>query len=456
MHRLVAMLAACAACTLFFPDAGNAAVRLEGYYETEAVAESDNTLQEGERWVFNPMRHLYEFKFSASPQRRFELWTKFNSDNNNIDRNLHVRRFWLIEGHVKVAGNNWEAYGFTKEDRYWTAPVLSQFFTWADGGRLRTGDNMGIRLERWNAWKGLHGTFIYTDYSGNVEPAEDAKVLKVDRYWEGAKLFLAGYYCRKDWNRAPDGSIEYNPDYYNQVFGFDARWTRSFEWAMQLGHSTIPGDRVYGLNDNSWVFATELRNLRAGPFQLMVSHRNYGKEFFAVTTKVRYEHYHQDPIGTVREQSVDQVYTEMYIEWLHGFATRSYFEKTDNIDGRWKHFFGELLVENSLAKLKTQFKVRNLNTPYEEVLYGIDLGFKLSDRFKANLRALTSDHRLTVMSRQSLWAQVIYHVGDQMELTFDYGPSWHGDNDLTNDGDFAGNQTADITNRFALRLRAWW
>jgi hypothetical protein len=175
-----------------------------------------------------------------------------------------------------------------------------------------------------------------------------------------------------------------------------------------------------------------------------------------VTTKVRYEHYHQDPIGTVREQSVDQVYTEMYIEWLHGFATRSYFEKTDNIDGRWKHFFGELLVENSLAKLKTQFKVRNLNTPYEEVLYGIDLGFKLSDRFKANLRALTSDHRLTVMSRQSLWAQVIYHVGDQMELTFDYGPSWHGDNDLTNDGDFAGNQTADITNRFALRLRAWW
>ncbi len=477
--------AVCLSALLITPDTVDARVRLEGYYETEAVAESNNSLQEGDRWVFNPMKHLYEFKFGANPHRNLDLWTKFNSDNNNIDRNLHVRRFWLIEGHLRAHGEGWEAFAFTKEDRYWMANVLSHFFTWADGSRLRTGDNMGIRLDRWHP-SGLHATVIYSDFTGTQEPAEDAKIVKLDRYWEKQKLFVAGYWLRKDWNgRTSEGDVLYNDDEYNQVLGLDMRWNHGFEWAMQLGHSTIPGQRIYGAHDNAWAFATEIRNLLVGPFQLVLSHRNYGKEFFnylsgaldaggqqgrryyngeilygfplrAVTTKIRYEHYDQDPIGTVREQSVDQVYTEIYVEFIHGFASRVYYEKSDNLDGRWKHFFGEMSVENFLAKLKAQFKIRNLGTKYEEIVYGIDLGFKLSDRFKANLRALTSDDRRTVLARQSLWAQAIYHVGDQMELTFDYGPSWHGDNDLTNDGDFAGNSSADVTHRFALRMKAWW
>ncbi|MCK4546734.1 MAG: hypothetical protein KAW17_04745 [Candidatus Eisenbacteria sp.] len=478
----------CLGLTCFLPtvDDACARARLEGYYETEAVAENDNSLQEGSRWIFNPMRHLYEFKFSANPHRRFDIWTKFNGDNNNVDRNLHVRRFWLIEGHARVFGDGWEAIAFTKEDRYWMANVLSHFFTWADGSRLRTGDNMGIRLQRWNWWHGLNATVIYSDFSGNVEPAEDGKIVKIDRYWEKQKLFLAGYWVRKDWNeRTADGEVEYDSADNNQVFGLDIRWNRGFEWAMQLGHSEIPGDRVWGTSDNSWAFATEIRNLRAGPFQLKLSHRNYGKEFFnylsgaldaggqqgrryyngeflyglpnlAVTTRVSYEHYDQDQVGTTRDQSVDNVFGEVYVEWIHGFASRVYYQKTDNIDGRWKHLFGEFLVENFLAKLKAQFKIRNMDTRYEEILYGIDLGFKLSDKFKANVRAMTSDHRKTVLARQSLWAQGIYHVGDQMELTFDYGPSWHGDNDLVNDGSFAGSQDADITHRFAMKLRAWW
>jgi len=316
--------------------------------------------------------------------------------------------------------------------------------------------------------------------------AEDAKVVKVDRHLEKQSLFVAGYWLRKDWNgRTDEGDVVYDDDQYNQVIGMDMRLSRRFEWAMQLGHSTLAGRRVYGVHDESWAFATELRNLMFGPFQLVLSHRNYGKQFFnymsgaldaggqqgrryynaevlygfptrAVTTSIRYEHYDQDQVGTVRRQSVDRIFSEVYVEFIHGFAGRAYYEKTDNIDGRWKHFFGELSVENFLAKLKAQFKIQNLDTQWEQTLYGIDLGFKLSNKFKTNLRALMSDDKRTVLSRQSLWAQAIYHVGDQMELTFDYGPSWHGDNDLTNDGDFAGSETADVTHRFALKVRAWW
>lgn len=458
--------------------------RLEGYYETEAVLESDNSIQEGDRWVFNPMRHLYEFKFSSSPGGRFDLWTKFNSDNNNLDRTAHVRRFWLIEGHATMRGKNWEATAFTKEDRYWLANVLSHFFTWVDGGKLRTGDNAGIRLDHWNLG-GFHSTLIYTDYTGNTEPTEDAKVLKIDRLWEKQKFYVAGYYARKDWNDAGDGDPYNNDDDYNKIFGMDMRWTRSWTWAMQLGHSSVPGDRLYGINDESWAFGTELRNLRVGPLQLLLSHRNYGKEFFnymsgaldagqqqgrryyngeilygfptrAVTTRISYEHYDQDQVGTVREQSVDHVFSEIYVEFIHGFAGRVFYDKTDNLDGRWKNFFGELSVENFLAKLKAQFKIVNLGTQWEQTLYGVDLGFKFSDKFKMNLRALTSDDKWAVLGRQSLWAQGIYYVGDQMELTFDYGPSWHGDNDLTNDDSFVGDHAADVTHRFSLRLRAWW
>jgi hypothetical protein len=175
-----------------------------------------------------------------------------------------------------------------------------------------------------------------------------------------------------------------------------------------------------------------------------------------VTTRIWYEHYDQDEVGTVRKQSVDHVFSEIYVEFIHGFAGRVFYDKTDNIDGRWKNFFGELSVENFLAKLKAQFKRVNLGTQWEQTLYGVDLGFKFSDKFKMNLRALTSDDRWAVLGRQSLWAQGIYFVGDQMELTFDYGPSWHGDNDLTNDDSFVGDHGADVTHRFSLRLRAWW
>ena len=43
---------------LLHPDAADARVRLENYYETEAVAENDNSLQRGTRWVIHPVKHL--------------------------------------------------------------------------------------------------------------------------------------------------------------------------------------------------------------------------------------------------------------------------------------------------------------------------------------------------------------------------------------------------------------
>ena len=150
------------------------------------------------------------------------------------------------------------------------------------------------------------------------------------------------------------------------------------------------------------------------------------------------------------------IYTEIYIEFINGFKGKLAFNKMDETwQGQlYKHydFFTELSVENTLAKLLAQFKIKDLGETWEKHITGIEISINLSDQWRFFTRGMIADDR--VSSRYSIFTELQYRTGGNTELYLQYGPSQWGQYGLVNDDSFTS--TGMMRKEVKLILKGWF
>ena len=150
------------------------------------------------------------------------------------------------------------------------------------------------------------------------------------------------------------------------------------------------------------------------------------------------------------------IYAEVYIEFVNGFKGKIAFNKKDE---KWqgklyKHydFFSEISVENSLAKLLGQFKIKDLGETWEKHIAGIELSVNLTDKWRFFTRGIIADDR--VGSRFSIFTELQYRMSGNTELYLQYGPSYWGQYGLVNDDSFSSSGM--MRKEVKLILKGWF
>ena len=113
-------------------------------------------------------------------------------------------------------------------------------------------------------------------------------------------------------------------------------------------------------------------------------------------------------------------------------------------NGTWPNLFFEVTGENRLVKLRTQFRIRDIDTLYEVTAYGFEANVNLSDNWKFYARVMNVDE--ATESRQTAFAQVRYLGWSGAEFFVEFGDAGHS-NDLVNDGDFVNHDSGTTTDK---------
>ncbi len=109
-------------------------------------------------------------------------------------------------------------------------------------------------------------------------------------------------------------------------------------------------------------------------------------------------------------------------------------------------------MENKLAKLLTQFKIKNINESNEKQIAGIELSVNLSDRWKLFTRGMIANDRAG--SRHSFFTEIQYRIGGNTEFYLQYGPNWYGSYGLVNDDGFASS--GEMKKEIKLIVKGWF
>jgi len=245
-------------------------------------------------------------------------------------------------------------------------------------------------------------------------------------------------------------------------------------WVSEWGHTSsghLWDDEDPEVNG----FKTELRDIRVGPMRFLGSWETYGEHFYnqglasgdrqnlndytqyyaeghyrvprkAVNLKGWIRHAEpEDPMSTSYAQSVgeiDEWGTEAYIEFLNGFTGKTEYKVYEDNNGTWPNLFFELTGENRLVKLRTQYRIKDIDTNYELRAYGFEANVNLSDLWKFYARVMNVDEETE--SRQTAFAQIRYLGWNSAEFFVEFGNPDQS-NDLVNDGDFATHGSDAIT-----------
>jgi len=120
----------------------------------------------------------------------------------------------------------------------------------------------------------------------------------------------------------------------------------------------------------------------------------------------------------------------------------------------YKHydFFTELSVENKLAKLITQFKIKDYGETWEKQIAGVELSVNLADKWRVFTRGMIINDR--VGSRYSFFTELQYRTSGNAELYLQYGPSYWGQHGLVNDDGFIS--TGSMKKELRLIIKGWF
>ena len=150
------------------------------------------------------------------------------------------------------------------------------------------------------------------------------------------------------------------------------------------------------------------------------------------------------------------LYGEKYIEIINGFRGKLAFSKKDEIwqGNSYKHYdlLSELTVENSLAKLLAQFKVKDIGQTWEKYITGLELSVNLAEKWKVFTRGMVVNDR--VGSRYSIFAELQYRTNGNTELYLQYGPSNWGQYGLVNDESFVSS--GEMRKELRLIVKGWF
>jgi hypothetical protein len=478
---------ACAALIALVAWGGraHAATTLEGYTEAFTQISGDSRV-----WRLENPKLLAELRVKASPWQNVEGYLKTQALSNKWDGERWEDFFFLKDGHLKFRGSRVEAYLFTGQDRFWlNEPLLNMVSQDVIKDDYDGPKTQGVRVDAWNFW-GITASAFYSDKSTQYPtvrspdaPAGNASYLadltSTDDYIGGRlrrallrdKLVLGATSARKDYS---SGTRD-----YDLVAGGDV------EAALgdlvpplgRFGRTTLFAE--VGRNFSGWLgdrrpvgWKSELRDVGLGPLTMVASLHDYDNDFYtqglakgdiwddndyhghyvegnyrlsskAINLKAwRFREKPHTPTST--RQSFEETGGEIYVEFQRGFKGKVAYKRFVNKDGTWPNLFFEVAGENKLAKIRTQFRIKDMGSDYQLRAYGFEADANLTDKWKFYTRLLAVDEKTE--SRESVFAQIYYRGWQSAEFFIEYG-SGDQSNDLVNDGDFVAHESSSVTAR---------
>ncbi len=473
-------------------------IAFEGYLEGQyrAVAEADEF-----DWNIWDANITFEGRFNTNPYPGTNVFFKFYSDKDNDEyKSGKSTLAVLTEGHASFRQEKsvlgFETVLFTREGgRYWLDGSMLNLLN--TGLVNNDGNGQGVRWDFWIPNTSM--TYIVSDFSsGN---GDDVHLGRFRQALFDNNLRLGFTYQRK--NYYSGGARD-----YNMLLSGDVRYQiKNYYIALDVAGTAVPSE--VDVNDkldeyqNSGEFKDifkqnlasklEVSGFKAGSYELGYlavtpgaffygdSYRNYmgnnDKNKYgwslnsyylvpqrAITITCNYSQSQKivpdslfiDEELTMSYNPVSNLYTEAYVEFINGFKWKLYFNKKDEewqgTDYRHYDLFTELQVENRLAKLMTQFKIKDLGETAEKQIWGIECSVNLTERWRLFTRGMVANDRGG--SRFSVFGEVNYKIGGNTEAYIQYGPSWWGQYGLVNDDGFASG--GEMQEEIKLIIKSWF
>ncbi len=480
-----------------------AQVKMEGFYELDFGKSYENSDFKYNFWDPN---YYFETKLFANPVNNSSLFLKFYSDkdNNNYYNVSHHQEAVVTEANMTFMQQK-NGYGFKTvlfsrgSSFYWTDSSLLGILN--TGSVNNDNNGQGGRLDVWYPFGGSF-TYVFSDFSSGE--GDDIHLFRIRQSLFKNKLNTGIFYQRKNYN---ESNPALQKDAFNDVLANDykLRLGRYFiNW--EIAASRVPSEKNLtdltkkyyqnGLKDfykGNLASKIEINGFRIGlptlgywsftpgaytygnTFRNYMGNNqnnNYGywiNSYYllpqrAITLTLNYSQNQKiipDTLFTngIARKIYDKntnLYSEIYIEFINGFKSKLYFNKRDEHwqGSLYKHydFFVELSVENKLAKLLTQFKIKDMGQAEEKQIGGIELSANIMPKIRLFTRGMIANDKAG--SRHSIFAEIQYRITGNTELYLQYGPSWWGAYGLVNDDGFAssGKMTKDIK----LILKGWF
>ena len=472
------------------------ALSLEGYSQFMATLNG-----ESRRWHFENPEYFWELRLISNPFPGTEAYVKTLALSSKWDGTVFENFVFLKEGHLKYRGNHIETYLFTGQDRFWLNEPLLNI---VDTGIVKDDDYgpkaQGIRLDLWNLW-GFTFAGFYSDKS-TVYPAvyegqlpsgtelanadlvssDDFLAWRLRRPFTMGRLVLGATYARKEYG---SGSGD-----YDQVFALDGEmsfaeiipmissWGRGTviaEGGRNLSGWLAPGEHPHG-------WKAELRDVGFGPLNIIASLFDYDEYFYTqglssgwnyglngyhghyvqLDYRVPYEainlkawRLREAPhTPTIEKQPREESGGEVYVEFIHGFIGKLQYKKHINKDGTWPDWFFEVIGENKLVKLRTQYRIRDAGTLYQVRAFAFELNANITAQWKFYTRLILADEKTE--ARESVWAQLQYLGWNSADFFVEFGDGGQNWELASSDG-FINHGSSDVTRRwFKVFLKLYY
>jgi hypothetical protein len=350
------------------------------------------------------------------------------------------------------------------------------------------------------------------EFNADFPNGDDSKIFRLrHKAWEG-RVESAVMYLRKDWtDPSRENWRELLPIMHNDVFSFDVAFSPrnlvttglrlgpiNFEqsrWTTEMAWSRSPyQEEIFGRSRHrARAIAVEERDIHIGDFTLHSWYNDFGEDFRStmsyrfddggdynkiqkhaeliwlvprksVTTKVIWDSQRKriadEPGGGLRPST--EWYGELYMEFINGFKARLAYKNWHGYDSdsaisdfrTYPDWFGEVSVENFLAKIRLQGRIHDAGTFRQVTIYGFDMSVNLTERLKGLLRAMNVNEETE--ARHTIFAQLKYDVGWGAEFYFEYGDGGQSDNLVYTDWFVGEGNNDNLRDRFKLLVKAWF
>lgn len=476
-------------------------MQMQGYFSAEFGKNLENDQFNWNMW--DPNIYL-ETKLYGQPLPNSDIYFKlYNEKDWEYYKQSGNSLAVFSEGHVgfRQEKNN---YGFSSKlfmresGDYWLdSSLLGLIHT---GSVNNDGNGQGVRFDFWHPHNGSM-SYVFSDFSqgsgddihllryrqsflkeklrtgiffqrkhySTEAPKDYNQVAAIDLKLQAGRYFFNGE-TAVSWTPSDDDIVTQNEEYYRNWKEFPkANIASKMELSgFKVGNSKIgnwffsPGFYIYGNTYRNYM--GENKNNEIGYWMnsyYLVPQR-------AITLTVNYsgnQNLVADSISVFSEGEIQTkaiydpfttLYTEAYIEFVNGFKGKISFTKKDEKwqGNTYKHydFFSELTVENKLAKLLAQFKLKDMGETYEKQIAGIEISVNLTDNWRVFTRGMIANDR--VGSRHSIFGEIQYRLSGNTEVFLQYGPSWYGPYGLVNDDQFASG--GEMEEEIKLIIKGWF
>ena len=473
-------------------------INMEGYLEGQFWRTFNS---ENFEWDMPTPKFLVETRFHGSPIANTNYYFKFYAESDYYENDRPLALF--SEGHINFKqeknGKGFSTTLFTRENgNYWTDGSMLGILN--TGSVDNNGNGQGVRLDAWHNHNGSM-TYVFSDFSSGE--GDDIHLFRYRQSINEGKINTGLFFQRKHFASGTDKE-------FNQVVATDYKMRLGKYYInTEAAVSSVPSDSlVNALNEDyhqefgsffksNIAAKAEISGFRLGTpklgywfftpgvFTYGKTYRNYMGDnqsnkfgfwinsyyhipYRAITFTLNYNGsklIEADEFFVAEEDFYDDIksfetstnlFSEIYVEFINGFKGKASFNKKDEMwQGTiYKHYdlFTELSVENRLAKLLTQFKIKDIGEIWEKQIAGIELGVNLTEKWRLFARGMVANDRAS--SRNSIFGEIQYRFSGNAEFYLQYGPSWWGQWGLVNDDGFVSN--GNMQKEIKLIIKGWF